>query len=80
MPISMPLFSVEFNADIEGLNAFVDRLNCFFIAVSWGGHESLALPIDADYLGEKCPLVRFYIGLEEADFLIKDIEQALIDL
>ncbi len=78
MPIPMALFSVEFHTnDIQQLNAFVDRLNYFLIAVSWGGHESLVIPLEVDYLGNKVPLVRFYIGLEEADVLIGDLEQTL---
>ncbi len=81
MPIAMPLFSVEFETqDMERLEAFVDALKYFLIAVSWGGHESLALPIPADYHGEPLNIVRFYIGLEEADLLIADIEQAMREI
>ena len=52
-------------------------------AASWGGHESLIYPAAAYYNNGSHKgkldfnLVRFYIGLEDADYLIKDIEQAL---
>lgn len=74
----MPLFSVEFKCkDVEKIHAFCDALTSFQIAVSWGGHESLVLPVTFDYYGVETTFVRFYIGLEEPDFLIKDIEQAI---
>ncbi|MEO5583610.1 MAG: cystathionine beta-lyase, partial [Saprospiraceae bacterium] len=56
----------------------------FLIAVSWGGHESLIIPIITFYDIPGAPdpdlpwnLVRFYIGLEELDVLYKDILLAL---
>ena len=49
-----------------------------------GGHESLILPQaggmapDAfDPANERHRMARIYIGLEEADYLIRDLEQAL---
>ena len=78
MSIPMAQFSVEFvTQEISQLDAFCDALQYFLIAVSWGGHESLALPITTDYHGNELNIVRFYIGLEDADILIQDIEQAL---
>ena len=79
------LFSVLLKTDsIEKVEAFFHRLNGFLLAVSWGGHESLVLPFCAFYKipGKEDPpkpwnLVRFYIGLENPDWLIKDLEQAL---
>ncbi len=79
------LFSVYLNTDsIEKVEAFFHKLNHFLLAVSWGGHESLILPFCAFYNipGKKDPekpwnLVRIYIGLEDPDWLIKDLEQAL---
>lgn len=79
------LFSVFLKTDsMEKAEAFFKRLNCFLLAVSWGGHESLVLPFCAFYNipgKEDSPkpwnLVRFYIGLEDPDWLIKDLEQAL---
>ena len=54
------------------------------MAVSWGGHESLAFPVCAtipknsfDPSNMDHKLVRFYIGLEDPEVLKEDIEQAL---
>ena len=71
----------ESHAQIE---RFTFDLNHFLLAVSWGGHESLVLPKCAGLHPEEFDpnqqehrLIRFYIGLEEADFLIDDLAQAL---
>lgn len=79
------LFSVQFKTDHpEKMEAFFNHLERFLLAVSWGGHESLVLPIVALYNieGRDNPdlpwnLVRFYIGLEEAEVLIEDLAQAM---
>ncbi len=79
------LFSVYLKApDIEAVEAFFEKLNCFLLAVSWGGHESLVLPTAGFYKIPGRPdsplpwnLLRFYIGLEDPDWLIADLEQAL---
>ncbi len=70
--------------DIAGVEAFFNKLQRFLLAVSWGGHESLVVPMAAfyDMPGREAPaypftLVRFYIGLEDPDWLISDLEQAL---
>jgi cystathionine beta-lyase/cystathionine gamma-synthase len=53
------------------------------MAVSWGGHESLAMQKCASLAdGEfnrhnrEHKMVRFYFGLEEAAYLIDDLENA----
>ena len=63
---------------------FIDAINNFLMAVSWGGYESLMIPsiIFHDMPGipdSSIPwtYVRLYIGLENADYLIEDLEQAL---
>lgn len=79
------LFSVYLKAaSIEKVEAFFHRLQRFLMAVSWGGYESLVLPSVAFYNIPGRPdtttpwnLIRFYIGLEAADWLIEDLEQAL---
>ncbi|HEX4694972.1 cystathionine beta-lyase [Sphingomonas sp.] len=60
--------------------ALIDALRLFGIGYSWGGYESLALPVDPkralgipDHGG---PLVRLHIGLEDPDDLIADLDQA----
>ena len=78
MPQPMSLFSVIFKTnDMAKLEKFVDDLKYFLIAVSWGGHESLALPIQTKYQDGTAQIVRFYIGLEASEVLIADIQQAL---
>lgn len=68
----------------EQVETFCNSLEHFLMAVSWGGHESLAFPACASMRAEefnaaeeKHRMVRLYIGLEEPGFLIKDLEQAL---
>ena len=79
------LFSVNFKTEsIDNIRKFTDALNRFLFAVSWGGHESLIIPIAAFYNqpGQPDPelpwnLVRFYVGLEDPDWLIEDLESAM---
>lgn len=63
---------------------FCESLRHFMMAVSWGGHESLVIPKcagvpvnDFDATNPEHRYVRLYVGLEEADYLIKDLKQAL---
>jgi cystathionine beta-lyase/cystathionine gamma-synthase len=76
------LFSVRLkNVEPGNAELFVNSLRQFIIGVSWGGHESLVFPAMSfdqqrtkdGYSGN---LVRFYIGLDEPDCLIDDLEQA----
>lgn len=78
------LLSVRLKAkDISEMEKFCDSLNCFLIATSWGGHESLVLPICALKLSTSLTstlpwnMVRLYIGLEEPEMLKRDLENAL---
>ena len=77
------IFSVVFKKNItqDQVDAFVNALHLFYIGVSWGGSASLAIPLMGRQLSKHYPyegcLVRFYIGLEEPDDLIADIDQAL---
>lgn len=72
---------VDTYAQIEN---FAKALKHFLLAISWGGHESLIIPKcaglppeDFDATNEEHRLVRMYIGLEETEYLIMDLEQAL---
>jgi cystathionine beta-lyase/cystathionine gamma-synthase len=63
---------------------FCESLQHIMMAVSWGGHESLVIPkcsgipvADFDPSNPEHRWVRLYVGLEEADYLIKDLDQAL---
>lgn len=77
------LFSVLFDARYSQaqIDAFIDRLTFFKIGYSWGGAISLCVPYDIEAMRDRWQhpgrLVRFYIGLEDAQELIADIEQAL---
>ena len=62
---------------------FCESFQHIMMAVSWGGHESLILPKCASLTdGEFDPhnkehrMLRLYVGLEDADYLIADLERA----
>ena len=68
---------------IEGIEKFCEDLQHFFMAVSWGGHESLVIPKcsgiqrpDFNAANREHRMLRLYVGLEDADYLIKDLDQA----
>jgi cystathionine beta-lyase/cystathionine gamma-synthase len=76
------LFSVRLSVKSKSkIELFVNSLRQFLIGVSWGGHESLVFPAMSfnegrtkeGYSGN---LIRFYVGLDEADSLISDLDQA----
>ena len=78
------LMTIELNApDEAAVERFCDSLRRFLIAVSWGGYESLQWPVCAlkgpsgYYTDLPFTLVRLYIGLEDPDLLIADLENAL---
>ncbi|ODS96086.1 MAG: cystathionine beta-lyase [Erythrobacter sp. SCN 62-14] len=79
------LFAFVLASDDPGAAAQVaDRLELFGIGYSWGGYESLALPIrPADHRSVMAdatsgrPALRLAIGLEDPDDLIADLAQAL---
>ena len=78
---SSGLFSfVLKDADRAAAVRLVDSLKLFGIGYSWGGFESLALPVDPKRTASKPPagpIVRLHIGLEDPDDLIADLTQAL---
>ena len=63
--------------------ALIDGLRHFGIGYSWGGFESLALPIDparyrtATRRDDAGPMIRLQIGLEDPDDLIADLDAGL---
>ena len=68
---------------IDELENFCESLQHILMAVSWGGHESLIIPKCAGMKRERFTaankdhrMMRLYVGLEEADYLINDLEQA----
>ena len=63
---------------------FCESLEHIMMAVSWGGHESLVIPKctglkDDEFNASKGEhrYVRMYVGLEDADYLVSDLSQAL---
>ena len=75
------LFAVELAGEAEA-RAFADALERFAIGVSWGGHESLVLPLAAQprvraAYGFPGGLVRLFVGLEPPEALRDDLEHAL---
>jgi cystathionine beta-lyase len=79
---SSGLFSFVLDGGDEASRAaLIDALHHFGIGYSWGGYESLALPVDPhryrtattpDFAG---PLVRLQIGLEDPADLIADLDR-----
>lgn len=63
--------------------ALIDGLRHFGIGYSWGGFESLAIPVDPQRFRTvtrweaEGPVVRLQIGLEDSDDLIADLEAGL---
>lgn len=80
------LFSVLFDPKYteEQTDRFIDSLKLFKIGYSWGGANSLAVPYRMSPMrsrwDEAGQLVRFNIGLEDPEDLVKDIAQALHSL
>ncbi|PHS21901.1 MAG: cystathionine beta-lyase [Robiginitomaculum sp.] len=81
---SSGLFSLILNpVSPEKVHDFVNALSLFGIGFSWGGFESLVIHCDpqikrtAGSWNATGPLIRFSIGLEDADDLIADIENSL---
>jgi len=78
------LFTVTIKAkNIDEVETFCNNLTAFSMAVSWGGHESLIIPScsffpKGQYDASVFPfsMIRFYIGLEDVDFLIENLKQA----
>lgn len=74
----------------EQIESFCDSLRHILMAVSWGGHESLIIPkcagmkredFDANIREHRS--LRLYVGLEDAEYLIQDLQagfDALITL
>jgi cysteine-S-conjugate beta-lyase len=82
---SAGLFSFVLKGGKDKAAAFVDALTLFGIGYSWGGFESLALPVHPETCRSAVPwnkdkaLVRLQIGLEDTEDLITDIEAALAE-
>jgi cystathionine beta-lyase/cystathionine gamma-synthase len=77
------LFSFTIKANtVEQVEKFCEGLQHILMAVSWGGYESLIIPGCAsvrpdefDHANPDHRKMRMYVGLEEADYLIEDLER-----
>lgn len=79
---STGLFAFVLNSnDDAARTALIDGLELFGIGFSWGGFESLILPVDPHRSAVKWRseglLVRLHIGIEDADDLIQDLTAGL---
>ena len=78
------LFTLVLKAErMNEIVTFCESLRHMLIAVSWGGHESLVLPkcasmdaADFQASNREHRMVRFYVGLEDPEYIITDFEQA----
>lgn len=68
----------------QQVELFCESLQHILMAVSWGGYESLVIPKivgmnPADFNSNfpEHRMVRMYVGLEDAGYLLADLEQAL---
>lgn len=64
------------------IEKFCESLKHILMAVSWGGHESLIIPRcaglpvkDFNTQNKEHRMLRLYVGLEDADYIIKDLER-----
>ena len=81
------LFTFEVDEAID-IPRFADLLKVFRLGVSWGGHESLVVPVAAslaqtpgvnsfDRFNVSPRAIRLHVGLEDAEMLWADLENAL---
>ena len=67
----------------EGIARMLDGLRLFSMGWSWGGYESLIIPVDLDKLrtasrfGAVGPCLRIAVGLDDPDDLIADLADGL---
>ena len=78
------LFGVELKTFAKkAVEKMVDEMRLFGIGSSWGGYESLMLPVNVRDLRTASPwrfegpLLRLYIGLEDVDDLKDDLYDGL---
>ena len=69
--------------NVTAVEKFCEDLEHIFMAVSWGGHESLIIPkcsgipaTQFDPANREHRMMRLYVGLEDPEYLIKDLAQA----
>jgi cystathionine beta-lyase/cystathionine gamma-synthase len=72
------------DGNMDKITLFCESLQHILMAVSWGGYESLIIPKAAgiepskfDAANIEHQYIRLYCGLEDADYILADIKQAL---
>lgn len=82
------LFTFEVDGSVD-VARFSDALKFFRLGVSWGGHESLIVPVAAslaqtpgvnsfDRFGVSPRAIRLHVGLEDPEMLWADLENAFV--
>lgn len=84
---SCGLFSIVLNpVSKDKVDRMLDNMEHFALGYSWGGYESLILPMDPSNIRTATrwqaegPMIRLHIGLEDIDDLIADLDQGLARL
>lgn len=64
--------------DLDKVKRFVDTLQMFRIGVSWGGFESLVVPLhhQPQHWPEPRFIIRLHVGLEDVEDLVADLKLA----
>jgi len=72
---------------VDEIERFCNALQHILMAVSWGGYESLIIPKCAGMPKEEFDvtklehrMLRLYVGLEDAEYIIKDLETGFSSL
>jgi cystathionine beta-lyase/cystathionine gamma-synthase len=78
----LPTFIIR-AGNMGQIELFCGNLKHIFMAVSWGSHESLIIPKCSslqlhkfDAANPEHQMLRLYVGLEDPDYLIEDLDQA----
>jgi len=76
------LFTIAVDSTPEAIEQFCNSLLYWRMAVSWGGFESLVIPSctfvrPGLYSSLPPTLIRFSVGLEDAETLIRDIDKCM---
>ena len=76
------LFTISVDSTPKAIEQFCNSLTYWRMAVSWGGFESLVIPSctfvrPGLYSSLPPTLIRFSVGLEDAETLIQDIDKSM---
>ncbi len=69
---------------VDQIEKCCNNLKHILMAVSWGGYESLVIPkcagikrADFNHENDEHRMIRLYVGMESAEYIINDLQQAL---